>query len=142
MNNKVRIIIGVIVVLFIAIAGYLIGSSGKSSGGENEITEVSQSFIKSITKGDVDGTYNYISEAFQARNGKEYIEGVSNSVKTDSPVITEEEVFIGSGDTRNDAIYLTTVTNLPKKDNSTTGSFIIRLVLESGEWKIDSAQIY
>lgn len=125
-----------------ATIGYLAGRAGESQGGHDSVTAVSQSFITSLAQGDIDKTYEFISETFQARNGKNHIESIAKSIKTDKPTITEEEVFLGSGATANDAIYLSTVTNLPEKNNSTSGSFIIRLVNESGEWKVDSAQIY
>lgn len=141
MGSKVGIMIVVVAMIVAGLGGYAIGRIG-SSDGAGDVTQVSQSFIESLAEGDVESTYSYISESFQARNGKDYIEGIAKSVKTDNLDISEEEVFVGSGDTKNDAIYLNTVENLPEKDGNTKGSFIIRLVNESGEWKVDSAQIF
>lgn len=142
MNNRIILIIGVTLLLIAGITGYFVGKSDSRQTSATDIATVSESFIVSLTKGDIDSTYGKISTSFQARNGKGYIEDVAKSVKTDSPNITEQEVFVGSGLTKNDAIYLATVTNLPKQDDSTSGSFIIRLVNEEGKWKVDSAQIY
>jgi hypothetical protein len=142
MFSKVSLIAGVVVMVVAGTVGYSIGRMRGNQTDSKSVAEVSQSFIKTLSKGEVDETYEYISETFQARNGKSHIEGIAKNIKTDNPNIVDEEVFIGRGPSENDAIYLSTVTNLPEKNNSTKGSFIIRLVNESGSWKVDSAQIY
>ncbi len=143
MFNRVSLIVGIVALIIAGATGYLIGSAGGSGGGNSEqVIQSSQSFIKALAKGNVDEIHGYISETFQARNGKSHIEEIAKSVKSDNPAIADEEVFLGDDSTANEAIYLSTVNNLPEKNNSTKGNFIIRLVKESGNWKIDSAQIY
>ncbi len=140
MNQKAKLIVGALVILTIGFTGYGIGRSGNSS--ESGVSEVASTFITELAQQDVDATYKLTSKSLQARNDKKYIENIAKSLKSENPEIVKEEVFVGSGLTKGQAIYLGTVKNLPEKDGDTDGSVIIRLISEGGGWKVDSTQIY
>jgi len=140
MNKKVILIIGVVVLIAVGFTGYGIGRSG--GGDSSGASEVSRTLIKQLASQDVAATYKLTSKSLQGRNDKNYIENIAKSLKTDNPQIAKEEVFLGSGPTEGQALYLGTVNNLPEKEGDTDGSVIIRLINESGGWKVDSMQVY
>jgi uncharacterized protein YxeA len=142
MNNNTRWVVIAAVAVVIGAAGFVAGKAS-TAGNTASVQESAEAFVSSLVSGDVDATYDQASKAYQARNTKEYVKSVADSLKSDNPVIENEEVFFGSGDQKDQAIYLNTVDNLPRSDiNSTKGNFVIRLVKEGGEWKVDSSQVY
>ena len=100
-------------------------------------------FVNALVKGDVDATYEFGSTAYQARNTKDRVKTISDSLKSENAQISDEEIFFGKDQATNQAIYLSSVSNLPPNSyNRTTGNFVIRMVVEEGKWKVDSSQIY
>ncbi len=140
---KKQWLIMVVVLVIGLIGGYFINNLRGNGNNGKDVKDVSSKFIQSITKGDIDGTYAAGSAVYQARNSKDYIKKVSESVKSDTVKIDAEEVYFGSGDNSKEAIYLATANNLPKNSlGNTFGNFVIRLVQEDGTWKVDSSQVY
>lgn len=142
MNNTTKWALVAVTAVLIGTVGFMAGKS-KGAGNSAAVQEAAVSFVNALVSGDVDGTYNSASKTYQARNTKEYVQTISETLRSDSPQISNEEVFFGSGDSKNQAIYLNSVGNLPRNDiNSSEGNFVIRLVKEDGKWKVDSSQVY
>ena len=142
MSNSTRWVVVAVVALIIGAAGFAFGKSF-TKPNEAAVKESANAFVTALISGDVDTTYASASSSYQARNTKDYVKTVANSLKADNPAISNEEVFFGAGASSNQALYLNSVSNLPRNDiNSDEGNFVIRLVKEGGEWKVDSSQVY
>ena len=133
----------VVVALVVGLVGFFIGKNTSSSLDTSGVKTSANSFVNDLVKGNVDGTYSRGSTNYQAKNTKDYVKTVSDSLKSKNPIIKDEQIFFGTGETKNEALYLNTVENLPRTDvNSTKGSFVIRLIKEGDSWKVDSSQVY
>lgn len=142
MSNSTRWVVVAVAALIIGVGGVLLGKS-MATPDSAAVQESAEAFVNSLVSGDVDGTYNNASSTYQARNTKEYVRTISETLRADNPEISNEEVFFGTGDSKDEALYLNTVKNLPRTDiNSDEGNFVIRLVKEDGKWKVDSSQVY
>lgn len=141
MSNSTRWVV-VAVVAVVAAGGFILGKS-YAKPSEAAVQESANAFVTALISGDVEKTYSSASSSYQARNTKEYVKTVSDTLKADNPIIGNEEVFFGAGTSSNEALYLNSVSNLPRNDiNSDEGNFVIRLVKEDGKWKVDSSQVY
>lgn len=146
MNAK-KIISGLVVVILILVTGLVsYGYGTKKVVVEDSDTKAKQTavdFINALVKGNVDNTYTLATTAYQAKNTKERVKAISDSLKSNNPIIADEEIFFGKDQATNKAIYLSSVSNLPQNSyDRTTGNFVIRLVVEDGAWKVDSSQVY
>lgn len=146
MNAK-KIISGVIVLVVVVVTGLVAYNYGSNKmvvrNSDQKARKAASSFIEALVKGDVEETYKLGSTSYQAKNTKERVKAISDSLKTDKPQISEEEIFFGQDQASNSAIYLSSVGNLPPNSfDRTTGNFVIRLVVEDGKWKVDSSQVY
>ena len=143
--NKMRVLISVVVLVIMAGFGFLIGSKANDGGASKtaELQGVSTAYISALTSGDADKAYDLSSEVMQGRNKIQSVKEFSDRVKSDKAEIKNPELYIKSDKKANQAIYLATVTNLPKSEmGRTEANFVIRLIYEDGSWKIDSSQMY
>jgi|GEM_PF-3886252 len=146
MNSK-RILTAITVAVLIAVTGIVSYRFGVSKvvveNSDATAKKAASSFVDALVKGDIDKTYAYGTTAYQARNTKERIKTISDSLKSDKPQVSDEEIFFGKDQATNQAIYLSSVSNLPPNSyNRTTGNFVVRLVVQDGTWKVDSSQVY
>lgn len=138
--------IAIVVIVFVVtgLVGYKFGT--KKVVIENSDTKAKTAaaeFVDALVAGNVDKTYQLGSTAYQARNTKERVKTIADSLKSENPQVSDEEIFFGKDQATNQAIYLSSVSNLPPNSyNRTTGNFVIRLVVEDGAWKVDSSQVY
>lgn len=146
MNKKkvLGVIIAVVVLVVTGLVAYKYGTKqGVVENSDATAKSAAADFVDALVKGDVDKTYSLGSTAYQARNTKERVKSIADSLKSDSPQVSDEEMFFGKDQATNQAIYLSSVSNLPPNSyNRTTGNFVIRLVVEDGTWKVDSSQVY
>lgn len=143
-NRIVTIVVSVIVIVVAVFIGYRLGIKKNTiQDSDAKAKQAAVGFVGAITKGDVDATYALGSKSYQAKNTKERVKDIADTLKSDNPQIADEEIFFGKDQTTNQAIYLSSINNLPPNSyNRTTGNFVIRLVVEDGQWKVDSAQVY
>lgn len=136
--------IAIVVVILVGLVGYKYGT--KKVVIENSDANAKQAavgFVNALVDGDVDKTYSLGSTAYQAKNTKDHVKSVSDTLKSDDPEFSDEEIFFGKDQTTNQALYLASVSNLPSNAyGRTTGNFVIRLVVQDGAWKVDSSQVY
>ncbi len=142
-----RIVGGVIAVVVLILTGVVSYKYGTKKvvveNSDGVAKQAAADFVDALVKGDVDKTYEFGTTAYQAKNTKERVKAISDSLKSDQPQISNEEIFFGKDQATNQAIYLSSVGNLPANTyGRTTGNFVIRLVVQNGTWKVDSSQVF
>ena len=145
-NNIIKVAAVLVVVGLIFTAGYV--TKGRSADDSlvattaqgQEAAKVSKQFIEGLTTGDTNAAYGLTTTAYKAKNSRDRVEAIGRTLKTESQIVKDEEVYTGP---EGKAIYLATVDNLPANEfGRTTGNFVINLVNDAGGWKIDSSQTY
>lgn len=145
-ENLIKIAAVLVVLGLVFTGGYMV--KGRSADRNlvavtseaDKAAKVSKSFITALTTGEVTEAYGVTTTAYKAKNSRERVEAIGKTLRSDSPIIKDEEVYTGP---QNKAIYLATVDNLPANEfGRTTGNFVINLQFDGGEWKIDSSQTY
>lgn len=142
-----KIISGLIIAVIVVVTGIVAYNYGSNRvvvrNSDQKAKQAASGFIDALVKGNVDETYSFGSTAYQAKNTKERVKAISDSLKSDKPQVAEEEIFFGQDEASNSAIYLSSVSNLPPNSfDRTTGNFVVRLTVEGGKWKVDSLQVY
>lgn len=147
MNSSVKkgIITATVLALVFA-AGYALravtapGGEQANAKTSSEVSTVSGEFIKAITSGNIDAAYSGATSSYKSRNSRDRVQTLSDTLKTTSPIVVNEEVYAGPADK---AIYVATINNLPANQfGRTSGNFVINLVHLSTGWKVDSIQVY
>lgn len=145
MNTK-RILTIIATVATLALVGFgiyqLTGSRTASDPSAKQPKEVAAKFVVALTTADLAQAYDYGSAFYKAKNTPASVEKFSDTVRSDDAKISGEELYLGTNDAKDKAIYLALVDNLPPSSTgSTSGSFIVRLVNEDGGWKVDSLEV-
>lgn len=145
MNTK-RIVIIAATVVVLALAGFgiykLANSSSKTDLAAKQPKEVAANFVVAMTTAELAQAYDYGSAFYKAKNTPESVEKFSDTVRSDDAKISGEELYMGTNDASDKAIYLALVDNLPPSSTgSTSANFIVRLVNEDGGWKVDSLEV-
>jgi hypothetical protein len=137
-------VIAVVVLVLVGVVSYKYGTKKVVVENSDGVAkQAAAEFVDALVKGEVDETYELGSTAYQAKNSKERVKEISDSLKSDKPQVADEEIFFGKDQATNQAIYLSSVSNLPANSyGRTTGNFVIRLVVQDGTWKVDSSQVF
>lgn len=148
MNTNLKRILGIIAVLallaLVGFFGYQMGAkSANHASSSKQAKEVAASYITAITSGEITRAYGYGSAFYKAKNKPADLQSVADKLASEDIKIANEEFYLGTDGVSGQAIYLALVDNLPRsaKTGSTSGNFVVRLVLENGVWRVDSMQV-
>jgi len=145
MNTK-RILIILATIITLSLVGFGIyrftASNTQSSTVAKQPKEVAANFVVAMTTAELAQAYDYGSAFYKAKNTPESVEKFSDTIRSDDAKISGEELYLGTNDASDKAIYLALVDNLPPSSTgSTSANFIVRLVNEDGGWRVDSLEV-
>lgn len=144
MSTKKTLIIATTVVLLglLSVGIYYAATKSTTTTAREQPKEVGAAFILALTNAELSKTREFGSSFYKSKNTLDNIEKFSDSVRSDDVKISNEELYLGTGDDRNKAIYLALADGLPPSSSgSKSGTFVVRLVNEDGLWKVDSLEV-
>ncbi len=142
--SKKQIAVSIVTVLVLAAVGFGVYQlvTKQKAATTPQPKEAAAEFIVALTNAEAAKAYELGSTFYKSKNSPEDVTKFAESIQSDNVTVSNEELYMGTGDDTNKAIYLAYAENLPPNQaGSTSGTFVARLVQEDGVWKVDSLEV-